>query len=80
MMAAFCGDVDILTMLLDAGASPTATNDDGSSVQSILLSNHNLTVAEAQEKARKLRLAALASSTNSSTSTGAQSVVDGGYR
>ncbi len=80
-MAAFCGDVDILTMLLDAGASPTATNDDGSSVQSILLSNHNLTVAEAQEKARKLRLAALASSTNSTTSTtGAQSVVDGGYR
>eukprot|EP00750_Incisomonas_marina_P029099 INCI7046.2.p1 GENE.INCI7046.2~~INCI7046.2.p1 ORF type:complete len:1333 (+),score=258.52 INCI7046.2:3400-7398(+) len=58
MMAAFCGDVDILTMLLDAGASATKINDEGSSVESILRVNHNLTVDEAREKAFKLRAAA----------------------
>lgn len=58
MMAAFCGDVDILTMLLDAGASATTTNVEGNSVESILRVNHNLTVDEAREKALKLRAAA----------------------
>ena len=55
MMAAFCGDVDILTLLLDAGASATVANDVGHTVETILMHNHNLTVDEAREKARRLR-------------------------
>jgi len=58
MMAAWCGDVDILTMLLDAGASSTITNDEGNSVESILRNSHSLTLAEARDKAHKLREAA----------------------
>lgn len=55
MMAAFCGDVDILTMLVDAGASVNRLNDEGENVESILRSNHNLSLQEAREKAIKLR-------------------------